>query len=182
MHVFRGGKARGGHRSRGTHVSGECMQIYLPAGCTHVLVKHGTERSDARSRGAQSCGYHSSRVPQWLLKPLDLCTATRVASARGTWSQHSSNGRPRKGTHKFPQEQHSSAIRRRTKRSTSPGARGTPYASASVPRMHCASPAGRTRPRSLGSPTSSLTRASGHDVACDSPAKENVGYVMVRVN
>ena len=113
---------------------------------------------------------------------LDLCTCHTVASAQVTCLRHSSNGRPNCAARKFPQEQVSSAIRRRTKRSTSPGARGTPYASASVPCTHCTSPAGRTRPRSLGSPTSSLTRASGHDVACDSPAKENVGYVMVRVN
>ena len=76
-----------------------------PACCTRRRESPVTKSSDARAIFAQSCGYPSSRVPQWLLEPLHRHTRHTVASVPVTCLRHSSNGRPRTGTRKFTQEQ-----------------------------------------------------------------------------
>ena len=154
--------------------------------CNHVAhvgkTSPVTKGSDARAIFAQSCGYPSSRVPQWLLEPLQitgtLATLWRVCAV--TCLRHSSNGRPRTGTRKFTQEHVLSDVRRRTRWATSLGSRGRPHDSGSGPRMPRKSSASRARPTLLEHPSVSSTVTVGDDIMADGVSLLKVGSGMVR--
>ena len=111
---------------------------------------------------------------------LDRRTRHTVASAPVTCLRHSSNGRPRKGTQKFAEEQRSSDIRRRTRWATSLVARARPHDSGSSPCMPRKSSSGRARPPSLEHPSISSTLTVGDDIIADGVSLLNVGPGMVR--
>ena len=142
--------------------------------CTRGRVSPVTKRSDARALCAQSLGYHSSRLPQWLLKRLDRNTRHTVASVSVQAAQHSSNGRPNCGSQKFTQEQRSSDIRRRTRWATSLVERARPHDSGSGRCMPRKSSAGRARPPLLEHPAISSTLTVGDDIIADGVSLLNV--------
>ena len=148
--------------------------------CTRGRVISVTKGSDARAILAQSCGYPSSRVPQWLLEPLHRHTRHTVASVPVTCLRHSSNGRPRTGTRKFAQEQVFSDVRRRTIWANSLGERARPHDSGSGPCMPRKSSASRARPTLLEHPSISSTVTVGDDIIADSVSLLKVGSRMVR--
>ena len=80
----------------------------------------------------------------------------------------------RTGTQKFPQEQVSSDVRRRTRWATSLVARARPHDPGSGPCMPRKSSAGRARPPSLEHPSISSTLTVGDDIIADGVSLLNV--------
>ena len=160
-----------------------CSYGVLHAWKSNLRNKRFTFSSDARAILAQSCGYPSSRVPQWLLEPLHRHTRHTVASAPVTCLRHSSNGRPRTGipaSLRKSRSSHFSDVRRRTIWANSLGERARPHDSGSGPCMPRKSSASRARPTLLEHSSISSTVTVGNDGIADSVSLLKVGSRMVR--